>query len=468
LLYALLNGKKVKAKRDLPRSKEFKCPIENCISRELILKKGNYKIPHFAHKKKNDCAKYSEPESQAHLAMKECLETTLGIDKKFVEYSRIKGVRPDLVWKSTYAIEVQHSPISPEEIDRRNNIYFINNLIPVWIFHKQEENDEAFFNRGQYRRFHRHNTYNSTNIEDEYIYRLSSAERHVLEIQGSLFFLEFSKKSIIPCEEKNNSEINIRFDLSAGPRFDCIDYMDYRMTGTLYKEGKKLHVLDEKTLEKKLEELSPKIYDYCSNNAWYLELSEPIPAKIRNKLMLRANYCCEECREPFLVRNVFKIINKLLIAWEGFPCSSCKKKTLMVYDKSYYIHIEESTNNKSALSAFFPFEYTEGYQVNHCADCGTLQEKKHISDWMNFYKHNHRHSVRFHNKPPRMVSEVKIETLIDKTALKPIKKEVLYHFTYRDKDPRNKAGENIKLLCWRCYYESPNFFYDSSYRRHRI
>ncbi|MFW9997175.1 MAG: competence protein CoiA [Candidatus Odinarchaeota archaeon] len=461
---ALLKGKRVKADSDLPRSTEYKCPFENC---ELVLRKGEIKIPHFSHKKKTGCTKYSEPETQAHLTMKECLQSTLDINKEFVEYAEIKGVRPDLVWKNKYAIEVQHSSISSEETERRNNIYFLNKLIPIWIFHRREGDGDAFFNRGQYRKFHKHNAYDSIHVEDEYIYRLSTAEREVLEIQGCLFFMEFSKKEMIQCGEKNDIALSLRFDQDAGPRLYCINYSNYGMTYTLYKEGKELHMTDAETFEMKLEELSPRIQDYCSRNAWDLEVTEPIPAKITDELVQRVKYCCEECKSPFLVRIVLKVKNRRYIAWERFPCGNCKKKTLMVFDKSYYDFIEESTD-KYSLSSFFHLEYAKGYRANHCVHCGSLQEKDYISNWMNLYGHIYRDIARFQHKPPRMIAETTIRTEIDKISVKPVKKEVLYHFTYRDGNPRNKTEKNFKLLCWHCYSESPSFYHESSYRGHRI
>ncbi len=38
------------------------CPNLDCDNRELILKKGHIRIPHFAHKSQKDCS--SEPESE--------------------------------------------------------------------------------------------------------------------------------------------------------------------------------------------------------------------------------------------------------------------------------------------------------------------------------------------------------------------------------------------------------------------
>ena len=124
MIYALRKGERVKASRDLERHKDFLCPNEHCQHREVRLKKGLKRIPHFAHKiKEGICDKYAEKETDAHIAMKTSFQETLGIDIEYVEYWKIEGVRPDLLWKEKYALEVQHSPIKPEEVERRNRIY---------------------------------------------------------------------------------------------------------------------------------------------------------------------------------------------------------------------------------------------------------------------------------------------------------------------------------------------------------
>ena len=137
MLYAILNNIKVKASREIPRHGLFFCCNPNCSQPNLILKKGNHRIPHFAHRVECDCDKLGEKETDAHIEIKNWFEFFLKSDFE-VEYTRIPGVKPDLLWKGKYAIEVQHSPISIEEIIRRNEIYIANGISPVWIFHARE------------------------------------------------------------------------------------------------------------------------------------------------------------------------------------------------------------------------------------------------------------------------------------------------------------------------------------------
>ena len=192
MLSALLNGELVLASNDLPRTTEYRCPYAFCSHPELILKKGVLKVPHFAHKHAGDCF-IPEPETDAHLAMKQCFQQTLGIDIEYLEYGKIRGVRPDIVWQN-YAIELQHSPIKVDEIDRRNTIYAMNHLFPVWVFHRQEfAEDDAAFSRGCFGIETSAADPDELDGEVDEFIKLKAAELHVLENIGGLFYLAFSK-----------------------------------------------------------------------------------------------------------------------------------------------------------------------------------------------------------------------------------------------------------------------------------
>jgi competence CoiA-like predicted nuclease len=109
VLTALYNGKKMLAKRELSRAAKYLCPKENCRKPELVLKSGTLRIPHFVHKKGSSCNRSALPESQVHEAMKRCFRTTLDIDCEFVEYTKIEGVRSDILLKNKYVIEITSS-----------------------------------------------------------------------------------------------------------------------------------------------------------------------------------------------------------------------------------------------------------------------------------------------------------------------------------------------------------------------
>ncbi|KKM10986.1 hypothetical protein LCGC14_1721550 [marine sediment metagenome] len=117
------------------KGKSYYCPNLDCDNRELILKKGHIRIPHFAHKSQKDCS--SEPESEAHILCKTFFQSLLDLDNQFVEYYGIKGVRPDVLYDQ-FALEIQCSPITVNEIKRRNKIYKKNGYVAIWIFLEDE------------------------------------------------------------------------------------------------------------------------------------------------------------------------------------------------------------------------------------------------------------------------------------------------------------------------------------------
>ena len=123
--------------------------------------------------------------------MKRSFQDTLNIADHYVEYGEIHGVRPDILWENKYAIELQHSPIKPEEIERRNTIYAIHGLIPVWIFHREEWLDDSYYERGRF-------GIETTVMDDDFaldgFVRLKAAERYMVEKnKGYILYFEFSK-----------------------------------------------------------------------------------------------------------------------------------------------------------------------------------------------------------------------------------------------------------------------------------
>ena len=94
MIYALNDqNERINASKAV-KEKSYLCPNLECENRELILKKGHIRIPHFAHKSQNDCT--WEPESEAHIMCKTFFQSKLDLDKQFVEYYGIEGVRPDV------------------------------------------------------------------------------------------------------------------------------------------------------------------------------------------------------------------------------------------------------------------------------------------------------------------------------------------------------------------------------------
>lgn len=144
LLVALLrNGKVVSlaeawTKEELVRLKKseaFFCPA---CKREVVLKLGNHRIPHFAHKKDAACPYEHEPESARHLTGKLDLFSWLqrqNIQAKLEPYLSSVRQRPDILVAHhlIYAIEYQCSAVGEQLFQKRNDFYRAKGIRPIWI-----------------------------------------------------------------------------------------------------------------------------------------------------------------------------------------------------------------------------------------------------------------------------------------------------------------------------------------------
>lgn len=111
---------------------------------ELIIRNGNVRIPHFAHKNKCNCDNYDNDMSEWHRnwQMKFPLrnrEVVLKLDFDNDDYSLFaenckKIIRRTDVLCYGYAIEFQNSPISSEEFDERTLFYKHLGKKVIWIF----------------------------------------------------------------------------------------------------------------------------------------------------------------------------------------------------------------------------------------------------------------------------------------------------------------------------------------------
>ncbi|MGK7378612.1 competence protein CoiA [Planococcus sp. 1R117A] len=117
------------------RGKEqFFCP--SC-SEQLLLKVGNIKIPHFAHRSLSECSSFSEPESPMHLHGKYMLHQFFSQKNHHTELEKylpeIKQ-RADLLIDHNLAIEFQCSPIPVQQIELRSAGYKSLGIMPLWLF----------------------------------------------------------------------------------------------------------------------------------------------------------------------------------------------------------------------------------------------------------------------------------------------------------------------------------------------
>ena len=99
---------------------EGKCPL---CGAALIPKCGSINAWHWAHKTTADCDPWSDGETAWHLGWKKLVEPA------FCEF-RLPPHRADILGNDATVIELQHSPISAEEIQERERFY--DNM--VWLF----------------------------------------------------------------------------------------------------------------------------------------------------------------------------------------------------------------------------------------------------------------------------------------------------------------------------------------------
>lgn len=120
-------------------NKEYFCPI---CGEKLIIKAIDSKSirTHFAHKSKKDCDDFSHDMSDWHYNWQCCFpENTREI---VLENNGIKH-RADILINNT-VIEFQHSPISSDEIRKRNEFYLSCGFNIVWVFDANDKIKNEF------------------------------------------------------------------------------------------------------------------------------------------------------------------------------------------------------------------------------------------------------------------------------------------------------------------------------------
>lgn len=108
-------------------SAEGKCPL---CSADLIPKCGRVNAWHWAHKTVEDCDLWFEPETAWHLGWKRIMQPL------WCEFSFGKH-RADIIGNGLTVIELQHSPISPNEIEEREAFYHKM----IWLFDATDVHD---------------------------------------------------------------------------------------------------------------------------------------------------------------------------------------------------------------------------------------------------------------------------------------------------------------------------------------
>ena len=143
MLYAYSDdGSKILA---TPRARAV-CP--EC-GRVVIARCGEINVWHWGHEKRGDCDVWGEHETAWHLGWKRYFSP------EYVEVSVRKGGvshRADIRTSEGVVIELQHSPLSPDEIAEREEFYGRM----VWVFDVEEPFEEErleFRSKGDYYTF---------------------------------------------------------------------------------------------------------------------------------------------------------------------------------------------------------------------------------------------------------------------------------------------------------------------------
>lgn len=121
---------------NLREQEEFICPV---CGTEVLLKLGNQRIFHFAHRSDTACEVHYERETICHLEGKLQLYQWLlsqGIHAELEFYDSEMKQRPDIMFYYNgvqYALEYQCSTLPEDLFIKRNQVYVEHSYIPIWI-----------------------------------------------------------------------------------------------------------------------------------------------------------------------------------------------------------------------------------------------------------------------------------------------------------------------------------------------
>ena len=136
MFYAIKkNGEKISSFCAI-KDEKYYCPA--CLE-QLILKSGKTNMKHFAHKSLKDCDEFISDMSEWHIKWQEKFpieNREVVIKNKIGDNELIH--RAD-VCIGNYIIEFQHSKITKEEFNKRNNFYAQTGYKVIWIFDFREE-----------------------------------------------------------------------------------------------------------------------------------------------------------------------------------------------------------------------------------------------------------------------------------------------------------------------------------------
>ncbi|WP_191272353.1 competence protein CoiA [Neobacillus kokaensis] len=134
------NNQRKEVLLSLRENEEFVCPV---CGEDVVLKLGDQRIFHFAHKRAGTCIELFDGETENHLEGKLQLYHWLMNQKipAILEYYD-RGIqqRPDIMFMyqgKKYALEYQCSPIPEHIFSKRTHSYLQNGYTPLWIISNQ-------------------------------------------------------------------------------------------------------------------------------------------------------------------------------------------------------------------------------------------------------------------------------------------------------------------------------------------
>jgi len=157
----------------------------------------------------------------------------------------IDDVKPDILWKKKYCIEILHETISQQEMERRFRIYRSQDLTPVWIFYqsnKPTKKDSEKRNFGQFSGYLPHYIYNKSQnsklpadfgIDHAFLLTASKYRRSVLKLSPVEILLGKVHSGLFYMSLIDNDEFIVNFielipDINKPTHFLAIN--DFKIT----------------------------------------------------------------------------------------------------------------------------------------------------------------------------------------------------------------------------------------------
>lgn len=122
-------------------SKEDKCFCPYC-DEQLILKKGQIRVPYFSHRVKSDCIYNTDKDykSEWHIRMQNYFPRE-SLEVRFIdENTKERHIADVFLTRENIVIEFQHSPIQSDEFYSRSLFHINNGRKVIWVFDESKEN----------------------------------------------------------------------------------------------------------------------------------------------------------------------------------------------------------------------------------------------------------------------------------------------------------------------------------------